>query len=86
MFLVVSSVLSRQLSPLYLFAILIVEGIIGLIVGEFTRGPWEGRIRKGEMLIEEMNERLFESISSMHTNNEHYGAFSAAINTGGINS
>jgi hypothetical protein len=85
MFLVVSSVLSRQLSPLYLFAILIVEGIIGLIVGEFTRGPWEGRIRKGEMLIEEMNERLFESISSMHTNNEQYGAFSAAINTGGIN-
>ncbi len=69
MFLVVSSVLSRQISPLYLLAVLIVEGLIGVIVGEFVRGPWEGKVREAEIIMEEVNERLFESISSMHTAN-----------------
>ena len=41
----VSSVLSRQISPLYLLALLGVEGLVGIIVGEFTRGPWEGQVR-----------------------------------------
>jgi hypothetical protein len=84
MFMTVSSVLSRQISPLYLLALLAVEGLVGIIVCEFIRGPWEGQVREGELIMEEMNERLFESISSMHTTND-YG-FGAAINTGILNS
>ena len=34
--------------------------------------------------MEEMNERLFESISSMHTTNDY--AFGTAINTANLNS
>lgn len=80
----VSSVLSRQISPLYLLALLAVEGLVGIIVSEFIRGPWEGQVREGELIMEEMNERLFESISSMHTTNQ-YG-FGNGINTGNLNS
>lgn len=40
-----------------------------MIVGEFVRGPWEGKVREAEIIMEEINERLFESISSMHTAN-----------------
>ena len=35
--------------------------------------------------MEEMNERLFESISSMHTTNDQYG-FGTGINTANLNS
>jgi hypothetical protein len=84
MFMVVSSVLSRQISPLYLLALLGVEGLVGIIVGEFIRGPWEGQVREEEIIMEEMNERLFESISSMHTTNDY--AFGTAINTANLNS
>jgi hypothetical protein len=70
MIFITSSVLSKQISPLYLLALLAVEAFVGLIVMEFVRGPWEGKVREAEIVMEEMNERLFESISSLHTNNE----------------
>lgn len=66
-------------------AVLVVEGLIGMIVGEFVRGPWEGRVREAEILMEEINERLFETISSMHTANDQY-AFGTGINTVVLNS
>ena len=55
MFFITSSVLSRQISPLYLIALLVIEALVGLIVAEFVRGPWEGKIREAEIIKEEMD-------------------------------
>ena len=66
MFIICGSVLSRRISA-YLLAGLALEVLITLSTFEFSkRKPWDGREQKIDQVIEEHQDRLFESISSYH--------------------
>jgi hypothetical protein len=71
-FLLASTVLPRHLA-IYLFAFLVIQIMILFTTFEFIRKPWEGKELESERVLGQVGERMFESISSMHTGDFAFG-------------
>jgi len=77
-----SSVFPQNVS-VYLLAGLVIEVLICLSIFEFSeRKPWEGRELGIERVIQEEQDRLFESISSYHFGFESGGGGNRIIRSG----
>ena len=71
MIIISATVVSRKNSVYYL-AGLALEILVTWSVFEFSsRKPWDGREKKAEHVIEEVQDRLLESISSYHFESSH---------------
>lgn len=64
MFIIVGFLLSERIS-VYLFAIIIIQMMIIVTSLEFVRAPWEGKETDVEIILNERNNNIFDSLSDL---------------------
>lgn len=72
MFLIAGTVLER-IYLIYLFSFLLVEVMAIITTFEFFRKPWEGQERELERTIQDQQNNVLDSISSMHASEHQIG-------------
>lgn len=69
MYMIASTIVPKRIS-IYLFAFLIIQLMILFTTFEFIRKPWDGKELEVEKITQQQANNFFESISSMHTDDE----------------